>query len=96
MSPELIAILAVGVALAGLLGGAIFRAEARINDRISELETRLDDRIGKLDDRIGKLEDRVGKLEDRVGDLDRRMAHFESLLEGLREAIAGRVQPAAA
>ena len=61
MSPELIAILAVGLTLAGLT----LRMGARLDSRIDRLDT-------------------------RVTGLEQRMAHLEGLLEGLREAIAGR------
>ena len=61
MSPELIAILAVGLTLAGLT----LRMGARLDSRIDRLET-------------------------RVTGLEQHMAHLEGLLEGLREAIAGR------
>lgn len=61
MSPELIAILAVGVALTGLI----------VNGQRS---TRQD----------------IGELRREIGDLRERMAKLEGLLEGLREAIAGR------
>ncbi len=61
MSPELIAILAVGVALIGLI--------------VSGQRTARQD---------------IGELRREVGDLRERMAKLEGLLEGLREAIAGR------
>ena len=61
MSPELIAILAVGVALTGLI----------VNGQRS---TRQD----------------IGEFRREVGGLRERMAKLEGLLEGLREAIAGR------
>ena len=61
MSPELIAVLAVGVALAGMLlaGQRSTRAE-------------------------------ITELRRDVGDLRERMARLEGLLEGLRDAVAGR------
>ena len=40
------------------------------------------------------LRDRIDALGREIGQLRERMAHLEGLLEGLREAIAGR-RPAA-
>ena len=61
MSPELIAVPAVGVAPGGMLLG-------------------------------GQRSTRVGIAEQRrdFGDLRERMARLEGLLEGLRDAVAGR------
>ena len=61
MSPEIIAIIGTGIALAGL----ILRQGMRID-----------------------------RLEQGQADLRERMAKLEGLLEGLREAIAGRSPPA--
>ena len=61
MSPEIIAIIGTGIALAGL----ILRQGMRID-----------------------------RLEQGQADLRERMAKLEGLLEGLRDAIAGRPPPA--
>ena len=61
MSPEIIAIIGTGIALAGL----ILRQGMRID-----------------------------RLDQGQADLRERMAKLEGLLEGLREAIAGRSPPA--
>ena len=74
MSGEIIAILAVGVALAGL----IVSSARGLRQDMKQLEVR--------------LEARIGKLESQIMDLHGRMAHLEGLLEGLREAISGRVK----
>ena len=60
MSPEIIAIIGTGIALAGL----ILRQGMRID-----------------------------RLDQGQADLRERMAKLEGLLEGLREAIAGRSPP---
>ncbi len=39
-----------------------------------------------------RLDKRISGLESQIGDLRERMAHLEGLLEGLREAITGRVK----
>ena len=68
MTAELIAILAVGVALTGVL-----------------LATRLD-----INTRLDRLEDRIDRMDDRLKAVELGQAKLEGLLEGLREAIAGR------
>ena len=72
MSAELIAIVAVGVSLAGLI--------MRVNLRIDRLE----DRVGAFEKRTG---DRFVAIEQGMAELRERMARLEGLLEGLREAI---------
>ena len=99
MSGEIIAIVAVGVALAGLILTSIrglrqdlARVESRLDARMSALESQVDTQIGELraqmDTQIGELRERI---DIQIGELRERMAHLEGLLEGLREAIAGRV-----
>ena len=78
-TPELIATLAAGVALAGL----ILRQGARLDARID----RLDGRIDRMNERT---EERLGRLEQGQADLRERVAKLEGLLEGLREAITGK------
>ena len=70
MSGEIIAIVAVGVALAGVIltGQRGVRAE------------------------IAGLRGEIAEIRDGVAQLRERMAHLEGLLEGLREAITGRVK----
>ena len=72
MSAELIAIVAVGVSLAGLI--------LRVNFRIDRLE----DRVGAFEKRTGG---RFVAIEQGMAKLRERMARLEGLLEGLREAI---------
>ena len=81
MSGELIAIVAVGVALAGV----ILTATRGLRQDMARLESRLDGSIKALESRFDGLERQFGELRER-------MAHLEGLLEGLREAITGRVK----
>ncbi len=102
MSAELIAIIAVGIALAGLLQVRINRLEDRQRSDLNSLEERqrktltgLEDRqrsdLNSLEERQRKiltgLEYRIGALERGQAELRERMAKLEGLLEGLREAI---------
>ena len=80
MSPEILTIIGVGVALAALM----LNGHYRINKRIDRLENRFEQRMGALEQRVGLLEQRVGLLEQRV-------AHLEGLMEGIREALFERV-----
>ena len=70
MSVELIGIVTVGVALAGVI---------------------LTSSRGLRQD-MRRLDERISGLESQIGELRERMAHLEGLLEGLREAITGRVK----
>ena len=74
MSVELIGIVTVGVALAGV----ILTATRGLRQDLGRLEARLRDDIKQLADRMGRVEHSQAKLE--------------GLLEGLREAITGRVR----
>ena len=96
MSPELIAILAVGAAIAGLmltgqrslrrdLGARIDGIDAKLTKRIDGVEAALTKRIDDVEAALTKLLERV---ETGQTELRERMAHLEGLLEGLREAIA--------
>ena len=83
MSVELIAILAVGGALAGVILTGNRGLRQDIRQDMARLETRLDERISGLESRFDGLERQFGELRER-------MAHLEGLLEGLREAITVR------
>lgn len=99
MSVELISILtaivAVGVALAGVtLAGSrglrqdMARLESRLDVRITALESRQEARLNELRGEIGELRERMAH---EVSELRERVAKLEGLLEGLREAVTGRV-----
>lgn len=86
MTPELIAILAVGVAICGIVLNA--QRAARSDTRDARRDTGA--AIGKLGDKIDRIETDVAELRREHGDLRERMAKLEGLLEGLREAVSGR------
>lgn len=109
MSPELmpilVAVVTVGITLAGLMtalfawlrqdmGGRIDRLESRTNDRIDQLESRTDQRFEQMEARINekfdKVDGRFDRLENRLAAVEHGQAKLEGLLEGLREAIVGR------
>ena len=101
----LIAILAVGATLGGLILASsrglrqdirqdMVRLESRLDEKINGLESRLDEKINGLDAKINGLEARMREdmkqLSDRLGRVEHSQAKLEGLLEGLREAITGR------
>ncbi len=81
MSGEMIAIVAVGVALAGV----ILTATRGLRQDMARLETRLREDISQLREDMKQLSERVARVEHS-------QAKLEGLLEGLREAITGRVR----
>ena len=103
MSIELISVLVAVVAIGATLGGLILisnrglrqdmredigKLESRLREDIGKLESRLDERIDRLE---ARLRDDIKQLGDRVGRMEHSQAKLEGLLEGLREAISGRV-----
>ena len=88
MTPELTAIIAATVALAGL----ILNGNRALNQRMDRLETRLDrleTGVGQMEARLSQVEARLNQVEARFTGLEREQAHLAGLLEGLREAIGG-------
>ena len=81
MSPELIAILAVGAAIAGLM----LTGQRSLRRDIERVEMTLTKRIDGVE---AALTRRLERVETGQTELRERMAHLEGLLEGLREAIA--------
>jgi predicted nucleic acid-binding Zn-ribbon protein len=80
MSNELIALAAVGVALIGV----ILTSSRGLRQDMARLE-------GRLEGQINGLRGEINGLRGEINELRERMSHLEGLLEGLREAIAGRV-----
>ena len=79
MSMELIAIIGVGVTLAGLiLNGQRYQRE--------EIKTLREETLAGFK----ALREQINNLRGEINNLRERMAHLEGLLEGLREAITGR------
>ena len=95
MSVELISVLVAMVAIGATLGGLILISNRGLRQDMAQQETRLREDISQLRDDMGKLESRLRddmkQLGDRVGRMEHSQAKLEGLLEGLREAITGRV-----
>ena len=90
----LIAIVAVGAALAGLIVTSVRGLRQDIRQDMARLESRLDAKINGLDAKIDGLEARMREdmkqLSDRLARVENSQARLEGLLDGLREAITGR------
>lgn len=84
MSGVIITMVSVGVGLAVLLVGLF----AWLRSDMVKSEERLRGEIAGLRGEINDLRERV---DVQIGELRERMAHLEGLLEGMREAITGRV-----
>ena len=81
----LIVVLAMGVALAGL----ILTSNRGLRQDMRQDMTRMESR---LDGSIRALESRFDAMESQFGELRERMAHLEGLLEDMREAIPTRAR----
>ena len=86
MSPELIAILAVGVALAGLM----LRGQHGLDKRVDELRRDLTSRIDGLDARIDGLDARIDGLDARLRSVETGLAEVKGQLTIVRDYITGR------
>ena len=91
MSPELIAILAVGVALAGLMQWEHQRLGARKDGRgarMDRLEAEMKEVRDRLEAEMKEVRDRLGRLEGKMDFLDRHIVRRD-------EAGAPSIWPAA-
>ena len=90
MSPEMIAILAVGVALAGLM----LRGQHGLGRRLDELRGDLDKRVGELredlDRRVGELRGDIAGLDARLRSVETGLAEVKGQLTMVRDYITGR------
>ena len=82
MSVELISVLIAVLAVGATLGGLILTGNRGLRQDIRQDMARME----------SQLRDDIKQLGDRVGRLEHSQAKLEGLLEGLREAITGRVK----
>ena len=78
MSVELISVLVAVLAIGAILAGLILTSNRGLRKDMRE--------------DMAHLRQDINALRGEVGELRERMAHLEGLLEGLREAITGRVK----
>ena len=80
MSGEIIAILAVGVALAGVILNSNRGLRQDVRQDIARLESRLDERISGLESQFGELRERMAHLEGLREAITGRWAKYRDLL----------------
>ena len=83
MTNELLGILVAVIAVSVALGGLILTSNRGLRQDMAQMETRLREDMSQLRGDLKQLGDRVARLEHG-------QAKLEGLLEGLREAITGR------
>lgn len=86
MSPDpaalLIAILAVGVGMAGLTTGLF----AWLRSDVRRSEERLNGRMDRLDARLDRMEDRLGGVERELAEVKGKLTFVERYILGRNEA----------
>ena len=83
MSPELIAILTIGVAL----GGGQLATVRWTAGRFERMSSATDDRFERVS---SEMAGRFERVSGEMADMRERMARVEGLLDGLRDAVTGR------
>ena len=76
------------------VGALLLRSNARLEDRLGARIDETNKRIDETNKRIDETNRRIDGLDNRLRAVEHGQARLEGLLEGLREAIAGR-RPAA-
>ena len=105
MSPELIGILGVGVALLSVnigLTALLTASIRRVDNRVAALEIRMDDRFehseNRIDRRFERMDERFVAMDARMSNLEKGQARIEGLsqarvedlLDALRESLSER------
>ena len=96
MSPEIYAIIGVGVGLASLMvgiAGLLLYNISSTNRRIDRLEIQFVQRIDQLEDRMDRLEDKFDQLMERVHSLDLRVSKLEWMLDAALYGKPVRIPP---
>ena len=83
MSTELVSVLIAIVAVGAALGGLMVTSIRGLRQDMVRLESRMREDINQLREDMKQLSDRLARVEHS-------QAKLEGLLEGLREAITGR------
>ena len=90
MSVELLSVLIAVVAVGATLAGLILTSQRAIRAELSEQRRELAEQRRELAAQRQYFDERFTSLEQQIAELRERMAHLEGLLDGLREAIAIR------
>ena len=92
MSPELIGIVAVGVALAGLFWRMFHSLDVRLNDLRDDLNGGLSGLRDQLNGRMDELKaDLYGRMDELKSDLNRRMDEFKADVNGRMDELNTKV-----
>ena len=76
MSPELIAIVAVGIALAGI----VLRGQRTLGDRIDGVEKSLNARMDRLEARMDGFQEELREIRDWLSRLEGKMDFLEGYI----------------
>ncbi len=90
MSVELISVLIAVVAVGVTLAGLIMTGQRAIRAELTEQRRELVEQRRELAAQRQYFDERFTALEQQIAELRERMAHLEGLLDGLREAITIR------
>ena len=90
MSPELIAILTIGVALGGGQLATVRWAAGRFERASSETTGRFE----RMSNEMADLRERMAQVEGMLDGLRERMARVEGVLDGLRDVVSSRRESA--
>jgi uncharacterized coiled-coil protein SlyX len=101
MTPELIGILTVGVAVVGVLlvlARMVMDTSRRLEQRFNRMEARMDGSEARMEARMdgleARMEARMDRIETQMTAQGERLARLDGMLDGLREAMFGRASQA--
>ena len=86
MSGEILTILAVGIALAGLMLSALHRLEGRLNARMDRIEAR----VSGTETELSAVRERMGRIEGLLDGLREAVAGQRDAINDLRERFTRR------
>ena len=89
MTTELISVLVAVLAVGVTLGGVILTGLHGIRREMGDLRREMGDLRGEIGGIRGGLSEFRRDMETRLSAVERQQAKLEGLLEGLREAITG-------
>ena len=84
LTPELIAILGVGIALAGI----VLKGQYSLSTRIDSVERSLGARMDRLEARMDGFEAEMREIRDRLSRLEGKMDFLEAYIVGRNERPA--------
>ena len=95
MDPN-VAVFVAAAALFVVLTTLLLGLFAWLRADLRRMEERTNLRLDRMEARLDRMDLRFDRLEARLAAMEHSQAKLEGLLEGLREAISGRVRHTAA